>query len=103
MSDDCAHTCQWIRETKVRESQDGSVVGGNRCVATDRDWELTEPRRTQMKQAWVRFGGRSRPVHSRRDRDGKFEGTARGIMEVQADVEIHLVADGRSIGLKEAG
>ena len=33
---------------------------------------------------------------------GEFEGTARETMGIQADVEVYLVADGRSIGWKEA-
>ena len=58
--------------------------------------------RTETKQVWVRFGGRSRPVDIRRDQEGEFEGTAREMMGIQADVEFYLVADGRSIGWKEA-
>ena len=46
MTDDCAHTCQLSPETKVQESQDGSVASGKRCGATHRNLEQTEPRRT---------------------------------------------------------
>ena len=58
--------------------------------------------RIETKQVWVRFGGRSRPVDIRRDQEGEFEATAREMMGIQADVEFYLVADGRSIGWKEA-
>ena len=54
-----------------------------------------------MKQVWVRFGGKSRPVDIWRDQEGEFEGTARGMMGIQADEEVYLVADGRSMGWKE--
>ena len=58
--------------------------------------------RTETKQVWVRFGGRSRPVDIPRNQEGEFEGTARETTGIQADAEYNLVESGRSIGWKEA-
>ena len=51
---------------------------------------------------WVRFGWRSRLVDTWRGQEEELEGTAKGVMAIQVDVEVYLVADGRSIGWKEA-
>ena len=47
---------------------------------------MTAARWTQMKQVRVRFAERLRPVEIRRDREGEFEGMARRMLGIQADV-----------------
>ena len=52
MTDDCAHTCQLFPETKVRESQEGSVARGSRCEAMPRD--QGKPKRDETGVGQVR-------------------------------------------------
>ena len=51
-----------------------------------------------MKQVWVSFGVRSRPVDTWRAQEGEFEGMARGMMGVPVDVEFYIGVEGRSMG-----